>query len=318
MINVAIDLGGTRTKVGIVKNDELIGYLIEDSSSQESFTVSIENLTIQINNLLADKNIDKSEVSGIGLAFAGLVDVKENKVISTNEKYNQAIEFDFTKWVLENWDGIFKIENDARAAIIGEWKYGVGKGIDDIVMMTIGTGIGGVAIVEGKPLRGKHFQAGVLGGHSTINFKGDLCTCGNIGCVESEASTWKLNELVKNHNKLDESILANIDIVDYKTLFDAARDKDATAIEIMTHSLRAWATGVVNMIHAYDPEIAILHGGVMKSEDIIIPFIQDYVNKYAWTPWGTVKIAKSSSLENAALLGMNYLCKSDNEKGLND
>lgn len=311
MINITVDLGGTRTKVGIVDNDELIGYSIEDSTSQDSFLVSIENLTNQINKLLFDNHIDKEEISGIGLAFPGLVDVQRNKAVSTNEKYNQAIEFDFQKWARENWDAIFRIENDARAAMIGEWKSGVGKGIDNIVMMTIGTGIGGVAIIEGKVVYGKHFQAGVLGGHFTINFNGDKCTCGNIGCVEAEASTWKLNELIKNHNKLGTSLLSKAEIFDYKTLFDAVRENDEVASEILTHSLEAWAAGVVNMIHAYDPEIVILHGGIMKSADIIIPFIRNYVDQYAWTPWGKVKVLESSSLNYAALFGMNYLCKSE-------
>jgi len=309
MINVAIDLGGTRTKAGIIKDDELIGYSIEDSSAQNSFSVSIENLTNQINKLLLENEIKSNDVKGVGLAFPGLVDVKANKVMSTNEKYNQAIEFNFQKWSKENWEATFNIENDARAAMIGEWKFGVGRGIDNIVMTTIGAGIGGVTIIEGKVLHGKHFQAGVLGGHFTINVTSERCNCGNIGCVESEASTWKLSELVKEHEKFSESILSNSEMLDYKTLFDAARGKDEVAFEIMNHSLTVWSAGVVNMIHAYDPEIVILHGGVMKSADIIIPFIQEYINKHAWTPWGNVKIVESSSLDKAALFGMNYLCK---------
>ena len=86
MINVAIDLGGTRTKVGILKENELLGYSIEDSSSQDSFSVSIGNLSNQINRLLAENSVNSNEINGVGLAFPGLVDVKKNKVISTNEK----------------------------------------------------------------------------------------------------------------------------------------------------------------------------------------------------------------------------------------
>ncbi|NOX66149.1 MAG: ROK family protein [Chlorobi bacterium] len=310
MINVAIDLGGTRTKVGILKEDNLLGYSIEDSSSQDSFTVSMENLTNIINRLLSNNSVNKNEVNGIGLAFPGLVDVKNNKVISTNEKYNSAKGYDFYSWAEGNWNAKFKIENDARAALIGEWQFGIGKGIDNLVMMTIGTGIGGVCLIEGKLLYGKHYQAGVLGGHFTIDYNGTKCNCGNIGCVESEASTWRLKELITNHKMLDGSLLAKAEILDYETLFNAARKNDKLAIDLMNHSLNTLAAGVVNMIHAYDPEIVILHGGVMKSADMIIPFIQDYVNKHAWTPWGKVKIVQSSSIDYSALFGMNYLCNS--------
>lgn len=308
MINITIDLGGTRTKVGILKGNELLGYSIEDSSSQNSFSISIMNLTNQINKLLVDNSISENDINGVGLAFPGLVDVKQKKVISTNEKFNQAMEFNFRNWAKNNWNAKFKIENDARAALIGEWQFGIGKGSENIVMMTIGTGIGGVCLIEGKLLHGKHFQAGVLGGHFTINFKGNNCTCGNIGCVESEASTWKLKEVISNHKMFDESILSKKEILDFKTLFDAVRENDEVAMEIMKTSLRAWAAGVVNMVHAYDPEMVILHGGVLKSGDIITPFIQDYINKHAWTPWGKVKIVQSSSPDFAALWGMNYLC----------
>lgn len=310
MVNVAVDLGGTRTKVGIFKETEFLGYSIEDSSSQNSFSTSIINLTSQINKLLFDNFVKTSEVSGIGLAFPGLVDIKQNKVISTNEKYNQAKEFDFQKWVEGSWEAKFKMENDARAALIGEWQFGIGKGIDNLVMMTMGTGIGGVCIIEGNMLYGKHFQAGVLGGHFTINFNGDKCNCGNIGCVEAEASTWKIKELISNHEMFEKSILSKTDVLDFKTLFDAARKNDEVAMEVMKISLSAWAAGVVNMIHAYDPEMVILHGGVIKSADIIIPFIQNYVDNHGWIPWGKVQIVKSSSLDKAALLGMNYLCNS--------
>jgi len=309
MISVAVDLGGTRTKVGIIKNDELVGYSIEESTSQDSFLNSIENLAKQINKLLVENSINVNQVNCVGLAFPGLVNVKENKVISTNEKYNQAKEFNFNNWAKSNWNAKFKIENDARAALIGEWQYGVGKSIDNLVMLTFGTGIGGVCLIEGKLLYGKHFQAGVLGGHLTISMNGDKCSCGNIGCVEVEASTWKLKELITNHRMFEDSILAKVEKLDYKALFDAARKSDEVAKEIKEHSLKAWAAGVVNMIHAYDPEVVILHGGIMNSADIIIPFIQKYVSDKAWTPWGKVKIVQSSSLDYAALMGMNYFCK---------
>ncbi len=312
MLNVTIDLGGTRTKVGVIKNNSVVGYSIEKSSSKDSFSISISNLTEQIKKLLADNSINENKVDGIGLAFPGLVNVKENKVISTNEKYKQALGFDFCKWANKYWRASFRIENDARAAIIGEWQYGVGKEIDNIAMMTIGTGIGSAIILNGRILYGKHFQAGILGGHFTTNYNGDKCNCGNIGCVESEASTWKLNELIKSNKSFKKSILSKTEIFNFKILFNAARKNDEVAIEVMNHSLKVWATGVVNLIHAYDPEIVILHGGVMKSADIITPFIQEYVNKHAWLPLGEVKIVESSSTDFAALWGMNYLCNVSN------
>ena len=308
MINIAIDLGGTRIKTGVMRDHEPVGFSIIPSCSDGPFEDSMENLTKQIDALLG-KYADNEPVHKIGLGFAGLANIDEGRVVSTNEKFDGAADFDFKKWALEHWNAGFVIENDARAALLGEWRYGAGRGYDDIVMMTIGTGIGGVAMIEGKLLKGKHHQAGLLGGHFTIDYNGDTCTCGNIGCVEAEASTWKLEKLVKNHELYTGSLLAKSPKIDYREVFGTARLGDKLAVEIMHHSMKVWAAGVVNMIHAYDPELVILHGGIMESADIILPFITEYVHTYAWTPWGKVKIVRSELHDHAALLGMDYLCE---------
>ena len=82
-------------------------------------------------------------------------------------------------------------------AAVGEWKYGAGRDTNDLVVMTIGTGIGTSAIIEGKLLRGRHFQAGCLGGHISVQYEGRECTCGNKGCLEAYGSTWSLEGRVK-------------------------------------------------------------------------------------------------------------------------
>ena len=309
MLNVAVDLGGTRTKVGVLKDGELLGCSMKESFSQDDFTVSIARLKEQINELLSEHAISSEQVDGVGLAFPGLVDVMEKKVISTNAKYDQAGGFNFTEWAAAEWGAKFAIENDARAALVGEWQSGVGKGVDNIVMMTIGTGIGGVCLMKGKLLLGAHFQAGVLGGHFTVNYHGGRCSCGNLGCVEAEASTWRIAELIKGHGNFSASLLADADKLDYKALFEAAAKDDPLASELLEKSLNVWAAGLVNMIHAYDPEMVILHGGVMADKDIILPYVEDYIKKYAWTPWGEVKVEASSSTDYAALYGMDFLCR---------
>lgn len=306
-MDISIDLGGTKTKIGIFHNKKMIGQSLRDSFSQGSFTTSIRKLSEQIDDLIRDTVRDRSGIKQIGLAFPGLVNVDTKSVISTNGKYHEASSFDFESWALKNWDAGFTIENDARAALVGEWQYGVGKGIDDIVMMTLGTGVGGVCLIGGKLLYGKHFQAGVLGGHFTIDLEGETCNCGNIGCVEVLGSSWKVKDLAEQDPNFKDSLLMEEESIDYKAVFKACKEKDDLAMRIVDRSIRAWAAGVVNMIHAYDPTLVILHGGVMKSKEIILPFIQNYVNEHAWTPWGEVRVEVSSSPDNAALYGMNYL-----------
>jgi len=145
-------------------------------------------------------------------------------VISINEKFNDAIGYDFTKWAANKFNSPIVLENDARASLIGEWHFGSAKKFDNVVMITLGTGIGGSAVINGKVLRGKHFQAGCLIGHFTIDLNGKSCTCGNIGCVESISigSQWALSQYVKEDESYENSSFINESIIDFQTLFRLA------------------------------------------------------------------------------------------------
>jgi glucokinase len=181
-------------------------------------------------------------------------------------------------------------------------------------MVTLGTGIGGAAMVEGKLLRGRHFQAGCLGGHFTINLDGKPCNCGNVGCVEAEASSWSIPERARSDPGFSSSLLASAEVIDYMTLFSLARERDPLAERLVRHSINAWSSGIVNMIHAFDPERVIIGGGIMRSSDQILPHIAEYVKRHAWTPWGTVQIAAAQDMDNAALLGIGYLLQQHDQQ----
>jgi glucokinase len=170
-------------------------------------------------------------------------------------------------------------------------------------MMTLGTGIGGVAMIEGKLLRGKHAQAGCLGGHIPVLFNGRPCTCGGIGCAEAEASGWALPGVVRGVPGFPESSLSSIANIGFKHLFEEAERGDRVAQIVRDRCLNIWAVDAVALIHAYDPEVIVIGGGVMERADIISPYIEAYVQKYAWTPWGKVQIRRAELANNAALVG---------------
>jgi glucokinase len=303
MKTIAIDLGGTRMKVGIVENGRIVASTISQSNSLGDFSSVITNLEVQIENLIQDSHI--AEIAGIGIAMPGIIDINKNQLLSVNQKFAEAIGFDFTSWAEMKWGLTLFLENDARAALMGEWQFGSGKGYENICMMTFGTGIGTTCLMDGKILYGKHFKAGILGGHSTIDVNGDLCNCGNIGCVESLASGWKLKEIAAKYPEIDWPEMESDDI-DFERLFNYYRKGDVVAIEIAKKCILSWAAGIVNMIHAYDPELVILHGGIMNSADIILPEIKIYIEKYSWNAGRDMEIVTSSSPDDIALLGMHY------------
>lgn len=196
-------------------------------------------------------------------------------------------------------------------ALLGERYIGAAQGMQDVVMITLGTGIGGAAMMQGKLLRGAHCQAACLGGHLPVNYQGRSCVCGNVGCAEAEASGWSLPQVVRETRGFDESSLARVAELNFQTLFAAARSEDAVALEVQQHCLNIWAANAIAMIHAYDPELVVFGGGVMQSADVILPFVQKYVEKHAWTCWGTPRVSAAILGGNAALLGAAPLLSED-------
>ncbi len=306
---IALDLGGTRIKIGIVQNGNILCNTLVDAFSDKGLLPRLPIIEETIGMLMKETGVPLNEVHGIGISIPGIVDSNTMKLLSVNKKFNDAVDFDFQGWAKQKWQLPLIVENDARSALVGEWQHGAGKGCDNLVMVTLGTGVGGATIIEGRLLRGKHFQAGCLAGHFTINYHGGICNCGNIGCVESEASTWRLPELARQHPLFASSKLSACEKIDYWQVFQMAVHGDKVAIDLTNQSLEAWSAGVVNLIHAYDPETVVLGGGIMKSHETILPFIKNKVETNAWTPWGKVKVVAAENPDWAALQGLDYLIR---------
>jgi glucokinase len=237
------------------------------------------------------------------VGLAALVDSRTGRVLATNGKYDDAKEVDLAGWSQQTWGLPLRIENDARMALLGEFYAGAARGFTEVVMMTLGTGIGGVAMIEGKLLRGKHSQAGCLGGHIPVLFTGRACTCGAIGCAEAEAAGWSLPTIVKDWPGVSDSPLAKYPDVGFKEVFGEAARGDRIAVAIRDRCLNVWAAAAVGLVHAYDPEVIVIGGGVMKSANVIVPYVEAYVKKHSWTPWGKVQVCAAELGNNGALLG---------------
>lgn len=307
---IAIDLGGTIIKIGLLKDGQLFDRKEIMAQSSSGLKSQLPEIETTINQMLHANQLQNTDMLGIGFSFAGLVDSSKNRILSTNQKYDDGPEIDLVGWARQKWNCPLFAENDARMALMGEWQFGAGKEHSDLVMVTLGTGIGSAVLINGQLLKGKHFQAGNLGGHFVVNHRGTVCTCGNIGCVESEASTWRLPSLLNEHPAFSESSMRNEEVLDFRVLFLHAANNDRVANEVLDHCLSAWAAGIITMIHAFDPEMIILSGGIMKSSAIILHALQEKVNNRAWTPWGKVKLVEARFPDSAALYGADYLVRS--------
>jgi glucokinase len=300
---LAVDLGGTHVTCGLVEDQTLLAWESRDTNRAKSLASVLPTIAEIFRKLTQSNSFALQDFEGIAVGFAGLVDSRIGRIIDTNGKYEDGPRIDFDAWSRKTLGIPTRIENDARMALLGESFAGAASGFTDVVMMTLGTGIGGVAMIEGKLLRGKHAQAGCLGGHFPVLFTGRTCTCGAIGCAEAEASGWSLPLVVKDWPGVAQSGLAKHPHVGFKELFEESARGDDVAGAIRDRCLNIWAVDAVGMIHAYDPEIIVMGGGVMKSADLIVPYIEKYVQQYAWTPWGKVQVRPAALGNNAALLG---------------
>lgn len=306
MYYIGIDLGGTIIKIGLSQLGKIIAHKKLEADSKNGLGVRLEAIADAIDEMLAEVRVPINSIGGVFLAFPGIVDVRAKRVVSTNAKYDDAPSIDLQEWCYRHWNVPLVIDNDARAAVVGEWKFGAAKGYENVVMMTIGTGIGTGVIIGGRPLYGQHFRAGSLGGHFIIDYKGRRCTCGNIGCVEAYASSYFLPIIISENNLISEEFRIKESRLGFKRIFELSALGNADAEIIVRECMDAWSAAIVNYIHAYDPQIVILGGGVMNSKEKILPYVQSKVDALAWCPDNKVEIVSSSLGDNVALLAAEY------------
>jgi glucokinase len=314
MISLAADFGGTRIKLGIVKDATVVAQSVIPAESDRPLTERLEAVSIGLERLCEEAGVTIGECEGVGFSYPSIIDRRNARIVDHFGKFGDASAIDLRGWAEQRLNLPLAIDNDARMALIGEWRYGAGRGSDNCVLVTLGTGIGVSAVIEGQVLRGVHGQAGILGGHTTLRTDGASCVCGNIGCAELQASTSVIAGLAREHPLFAGSALAKLRLIDYAAIFALAAQGDGCALALRNRSLEIWSALAVNLIHVFDPELVIFGGGVMGSGDVILPFVRDYVSRHAHTPWGRVKVAAAELGDRAALLACEWLVHEDVEK----
>jgi glucokinase len=308
---LAIDLGGTRIKLGIVHGGVVRARDQLPAQSDQGLAARLPDIAAALRNLCAVTGIAAEESVGIGLSFPSIVDHSTGRVLAEYGKYADAMDLDLRAWARNEFGLPLEIENDARAALMGEWKFGAARGFNDVAMVTLGTGLGTAAIMEGKLVRGRHSQAAVLSGHFTVRTNGRRCSCGNVGCSEAEASTAFLRRIATARDDFQTSRLASEPVIDYEAVFRLAAAGDACAEALRIDAITVWGALGVGLIHAYDPELLIFGGGIMAGAARFFPEVQEYIREHAHTPWGEVRVVQAQLGDDAALLGCEGLVEAE-------
>lgn len=290
---IAIDLGGTHASVGVVRENMLLASCHIDVEAAHGLSSILPHLRETALALVQRQELCIADLLGVSLSVPSLVDFYAGRVVSANDKYPDATQIDLQRWSQEAFGLPLVVENDARAALLGEVSAGAARGRKDVLMLTLGTGVGSALLAGGKPFRTAQPQAGNLGGHIPIRLDGRRCSCGAFGCVESEASGWALPLIAREIPAFSESSLAQVSKLDFATVFAHSDAGDAVAMQVIRHCLHVWSMAIVGLVHAYGPQIVVIGGGVAARNDLV-PTLSQYVQRYAWAPAGPVEIVVAS------------------------
>ena len=291
---IGIDLGGTNLRVALVSEEGEIVRKLKMPSSEQVFDSVLK----------AIEEIKQAEVVGIGLGSAGIVDRRRGRVFASPNL--QSIEgIDLVRDIRNRFGIPVVIENDANVAALGEKTAGAGRGFDNFVLLTLGTGIGGGIIHKGKLL---NVSAEI--GHMSINADAEKCHCGNNGCLENYASARAMiAKAVSMIEKGTESLLkecckGSIYKITPEDIYKAALDGDTLAREILRDAGRFLGVGLANIINIMSPEAIILAGGLIGAWNIYVQEAIKEASRRAYRElFDGVKIIPSSLGDDAGIVG---------------
>jgi glucokinase len=228
----------------------------------------------EIDAILKKNNIKPSQLGGIGIACAGGIDTGRGVVVTPSPNLSGWVDIPLAEIIKERFHVATYLVNDASAAALGEYRSGVGRGVNNLVLLTLGTGIGGGIIADGKLYLGAVGAAGELG-HMTIDAEGPACGCGNKGCLEMLASgTAVARDAVGRLRRGQKSVLtemagAKIENITAEMVGEAARSGDSLARDVIARAAYYLGIGMVNIVNIFNPEMIILGGGMAGLGDLL-------------------------------------------------
>ncbi|MBE6903904.1 MAG: ROK family protein [Ruminococcaceae bacterium] len=314
MYYIGIDLGGTNIATGIVDEDgKIISKNSVKTEAQKGVENIVEKMSKQIELLLEQNNIPREKIGGVGIGSPGSIDSKNGVVIYSN---NIRMEnFPLVPALKEKIDFNVYISNDANCAALGEAYAGAAKGYKHVLLITLGTGVGGGVIIDGKIFEGSNGTGAELG-HTMLIMGGEPCTCGRNGCWESYASATALIRQTKraieqNPDCMMAKETPDLSLVSGRTAFDFAKKGDAVAQKVVDTYLVYVAEGLVDFINVFRPEIVLVGGGISHEGEYIFAPILKYLSEHAFAglrlPMPPITRAQLGN--DAGIVGAAMLCK---------
>ncbi|WP_435748705.1 ROK family protein [Microbacterium sp. PMB16] len=297
-MELCIDFGGTEIKLAVIDDARV---LISGSIPVLGGAGDLARAADEARRLLAGAG---RGADAVGIAVPGVVDPATGRMRHANAKYDHLRDFDLNGWSLREFGLPAIVENDARAALVGETSTGSAAGERDAVLVTLGTGIGTAAMIDGIPLRGRTGHAGILGGHVTVDLDGPECPCGNVGCGEALASAWALGGAGTSSARFVSLRSLNDREVTMADVF-----ADDTHAEVRDRFLHVWGAVVTTLVHSYDPAVVILSGGILRAGDAVGVPIEHDVRAHLWPSMTAPRFLVPPEPELSVVRGLSVLAR---------
>jgi glucokinase len=292
---IGIDIGGTKMALAAVESGRILHRVTLPTEAELGFPRAVGRIESAIRGLLASADWRSGDLAGIGIGCAGPVDPRLGTIDNP--------------YTLTGWAGVnilaplvaefhvpVRLENDANAALLGEWAAGAARGFSRVVMLTVGTGIGSGTLIDGAIFRGAggaHPEAG----HLVVDPRGPDCYCGQRGCVEAIAAGPAIA-----------AAGSALGAADTRDVFERAARGERESIEILNRAAEALALGVWNLVHSILPERVVLGGGIVDEHyDRFARPIREMLDRATVVPGGQVTIARAVLGNDAGLIGAAQL-----------
>jgi len=306
---VGVDLGGTTIHTALVTLEgQLIAHEHCLTDAIKGVDTVIAHICDSIRNVCAKGNIAPDDLLAIGIGSPGPLSTKTGIVIDA-PNLNGWVNVPLRDLVQQSFKAPIFLDNDANAAAYGEFWVGAGKGVQNLIAITLGTGIGGGLIIDGKLFRGPDDTSGEIG-HTTVLLDGPPCNCGSQGCLEALSSATALvRRAVESLKSGSSSLLNQMSYHDYskissKMIYDAAVQGDLLSIELLRETGFYIGVSCASWVNVLNPEMIILFGGMMGAGEFIITPIREEIRKRAFPqPAARVKIVPAILGNDAGAIG---------------
>lgn len=275
---IGVDLGGTKISgvLSDLKGNILYKHTIPTNASEGEQAV-LDRIILVIDKIIEDSDCNIDQIKSIGIGSPGPLNAKTGVIILTSNLPFR--NFQLIQPIKERFNLPTFLDNDANVATLGEYMFGAGKETKNMLYVTVSTGVGAGAIINGKIYRGNTFNALEVG-HSTINVDGPKCNCGNKGCVEVYASGTAIarlaNEAIARGEKTS---LNDYDKVTAREVFTEAEKGDSVSKEVLDLSLGYLGVCIANLITIFDPEMIVVGGGVSMQGKVVFDKINEVVSE---------------------------------------